>query len=77
MPVHTCPSQGEPIIIDLTTETEPPDYEEGLSTGLLPEEGEGADVGMRSYVPSTPAPQAEPLLEPTPAPAPTPTPSPW
>jgi penicillin-binding protein 1A len=82
LPVPTCPSHGEPLVIDLATEPEPPDYEEGLETGLLPEEGAGVDTGLRSYVPSTPAPQppeAAPTLPPEPSapPTPAPTPPPW
>ncbi|HEX6738349.1 MAG TPA: PBP1A family penicillin-binding protein [Vicinamibacteria bacterium] len=68
VPVETCPDQGQPLMID-AAEQEPPDYEEGLETGLPLEEPPAAAPQptneMRSYVPSTTLP-----------PPPTPSPSP-
>jgi penicillin-binding protein 1A len=75
VPVSVCPYQGEPLVPEFATETEAPDYEEGLETGLRPTEGAG-DTGLRSYVPSTPEPAPNPSPEDPPPAAPTPTPTP-
>jgi penicillin-binding protein 1A len=91
VPVPVCPNQGEPLMID-ASQIEPPDYEEGLETGLpaaaAPAAAPQPTTEMQSYVPSTPRPRAvispEPALSPPPLPLPddeppvrpTPTPSP-
>ena len=76
LPVRVCPDAGEPLSAGFGLDPEPPDYEEGLETGLLPEdvrrlltEAEGKrareeaeETGMRSYVPST-LPSGRPELE--------------
>jgi 1A family penicillin-binding protein len=89
-PVTACPNQGEPQFFDAALEAEPPDYEEGLLTGLaaqeaaeleqLPEQEEAPPADQpRFYTPHEPKP--EPSVEPEEEPVgitvpPTPTPSP-
>jgi penicillin-binding protein 1A len=75
VPVPVCPNQGEPLMID-PAEIEPPDYEEGLVTGLpaaaAPAAAPQPTTEMQSYVPSTPRPR--PVISPEPALSPPPLP---
>jgi penicillin-binding protein 1A len=69
VPVSVCPDQGEALEPALAVEIEPPDFEEGQDTGVSPDQppAEG-DIGLRSYVPSTPPPRPTPTPTPTPPP---------
>jgi penicillin-binding protein 1A len=88
-PVSACPNQGEPVYpeyYDRAIESEAPDYEEGLRTGLgieeVPEVPEPPRPDQpRFYTPATPAPappEVEPVevvpVEAAPRPSPSPTP---
>jgi hypothetical protein len=80
-PVAVCPNHGQPEPLDLTAGAEPPDYEEGLQTGLEPDdlpppeavpadEREGEDAEDRGDDDKTAAPADPPSPSPAPSPSP-------
>jgi len=73
VPVTVCPSQGPIMTADMLPLPPLPDYEEGMETGVPPEElpeivtPAGETEPMRSYTPSSPVPGASPAVSGAPA----------
>lgn len=83
VPVTACPNQGEPQFYESALESDIPDYEEGLQTGLaleaVLEEAEPAPDQPRFYTPGSPEPEPSAAHDERPlqgAPDPRPSPSP-